>query len=280
MRFDSHLHVWWPGDGAGVRIRANLPDLDRDFSFARMRPTLLAARVVRAVLVSAAQQADDNARLLAVADANRDLVVGAVGWLDAEADDIDARIRACAADPMWLGFRLPLTIHADRRFVLRPAVARALRAMRERHAIAEILAAPDQLADVAAVLRELPGLRAVVDHAGNPDFAGAPQRGWRDDIAALAALPDIVCKISNFWAPGDPPVRDETALAFYREVLATFGPTRIVAGSNWPPSSLAEPYDASWDRLDRLAAAAGLESETARAIRFDNAARFFRNPGI
>jgi L-fuconolactonase len=276
MRLDAHLHVWWPGDGAAVRIRAALPELDRDFSFASMRGMLLAARVERAVLVSAAQQADDNERLLAVADANRGLVAGVIGWIDAEAEDAEAQLRRLGSAPAWRGFRLPLTIHPDRRFVRRPAVGAALRALRAIGGIAEVLAAPDQLPDVAAVLRDLPGLVAIIDHAGNPDFSAPPTDAWRGGIAALAALPDVVCKVSNFWAPGDPPVRDDVALGFYREIVARFGPARIIAGGNWPPASLAGPYAASWERLDRLAAAADLDAGDAEAVRFGTAARLFR----
>lgn len=120
------------------------------------------------------------------------------------------------------------------------------------------------------------------DHGHNaltfyPDHSmGADHR----DLAALASLPDVVCKISNFWMPGDPPVRDEIALAFFREVVAAFGATRTITGANWPPSSLAGPYEASWDRIDRLVAAVGLDSDAARAILFDNADRIFRTPKI
>jgi L-fuconolactonase len=280
MRFDTHLHVWWPGDGAAVRIRTTLPDLDRDFSFERMRSTLLATRVSRVILVAAAQQEDQNARLVEIAKKNPDLVAGVIGWLDVEARDVELRVSTYAEDPIWLGIRLPLTIHDDRRYVLRPEVRRALVALRSHGAIAEFLVGPDQLIDVAVVLRELPGLRAVLDHAGNPDFSTPPRQDWCRDLAALASLPDVVCKISNFWTPGDPPVRDVIALAFFREVVAAFGATRTIAGANWPPSGLAGPYAASWDRLDRLVATFGLDSVAARAILFDNAVRIFRTPEI
>lgn len=259
-----------------MRIRSALPDLDRDFSFERMRSTLLATRVSRVILVAAAQQEDQNARLVEIAKKNPDLVVGVIGWLDVEARDFELRVRAFAADPIWLGIRLPLTIHDDRRYVLRPEVRRALATLRAHGAIAEFLVGPDQLIDVATLLSELPGLRAVLDHAGNPDFSTPPRQDWRRDLAALASLPDVVCKISNFWMPGDPPVRDEIALAFFREVVAAFGATRTIAGANWPPSGLAGPYEASWDRIDRLFAAAAVGSDAARAILFDNADGFFR----
>ncbi|MCM0018738.1 MAG: amidohydrolase family protein [Tagaea sp.] len=275
MRFDAHLHVWWPGDGAAVRIRAAIPALDRDHSFASQRPALAAAKIDRVVLVSAAQQADDNARLSLVARANPDLVAGIVGWIDAEAADVAARVRDLAADPLWKGARFPLTIHPDRHFVRRPEVGRALRALRDHGAIAEFLAGPDQLLDVADATREVPGLVAVLDHAGLPDFAAPPTSAWCHGLAAIASLPAFVCKVSNFWSPGDPPVREDGAFAFYREIVAAFGPRRMIAGANWPPSGLAEPYGGVWDRLDRLAALAGLDAGAARAIAYDNADRLF-----
>lgn len=280
MRFDAHLHVWWPGDGAAIRIRAAIPALDRDFSFARVRPALADAKIDKVVLVSAAQQAGDNERLALAARANPDLVAGFVGWIDAEAEDVAARVRALAADPLWKGARFPLAIHPDRRFVRRPEVGRALRALRDRGAVAEILADPDQLLDVADTVRGVPGLVAILDHAGLPDFAAAPASAWRDGLAAIASLPDFVCKVSNFWTPGDPPVRDAGAFAFYREVVGAFGARRTISGANWPPSGLVEPYGETWDRLDRLATLAGLDADAARAIAHGNAARLFRAHGV
>jgi hypothetical protein len=104
MRFDTHLHVWWPGDGASVRIRTTLPDLDRDFSFERMRSTLLATRVSRVILVAAAQQEDQNARLVEIAKKNPDLVAGVIGWLDVEEIALRLLETHAAVDPLTLRF--------------------------------------------------------------------------------------------------------------------------------------------------------------------------------
>jgi L-fuconolactonase len=278
MRFDTHLHVWWRGDGAGIRIRSNMPELDRDFSFPTVRPMLAAAGVSRALLVSSAQQEDDNDRLQAVGADNADIVAGVIGWLDLEAPGVAARIAHYGSSPLWRGVRLPLTIHEDRRHVTRPAVRRGLAALAKAGAAAEILAAPGQLADVAAVLADLPGLTAIIDHAGTPDFTAPPTAEWCDGIVVLAALPGTICKVSAFWVPGDPPVADRNALPFFAHIAATFGPERMIAAANWPVSSLAGPYDQSWRLLDRLAAAAGLDADAKRAIMAGNAQRLFEKP--
>lgn len=271
MRFDTHLHVWWPGDGAAIRIRCHVRELDRDFSFAKVRPSLLAADVSRVILVSAAQQEDDNERLLAVARENFDVVVGVIGWLDLELPDVEAKVENYRSDPLWLGVRLPLTIQSDRRFISRPVVRRGLEALRDQGAIAQFLAGPDQLADVAAAIGNVQGLLAIIDHAGMPDFAVAPTDMWREGIASLARLSNTVCKVTAFWMPGDSPVSDESALPFFSHIAETFGPRRMIAAANWPPSSLAGPYEQSWARLDRLSAAIGLDRDDQQAIVAGNA---------
>lgn len=264
MRFDTHLHAWWPGDGAAVRIRTAMPELDRDFSLDATVAALDAAGVGRAVLVSAAQQEDDNARLLAEAARHPDRIAGVIGWLDPAAPDTARAIARWREDPLWRGIRMPLSIHPDRRYITRVETRRGLEALAEAGAIVEILAEPDQLAGVAAAFADLPDLRAIIDHAGLPDFTRTPTAGWRDDMARLAERPATICKVSAFWVPGDPPVRDETAFAFFAHILGCFGPGRMIAAANWPVSSLAGPYGQSWSLIDRLCDRAGLD-ETARS---------------
>ncbi len=277
MRFDTHLHVWWPGDGAAIRIRSTLPALDRAFTLEAVRPALRAAGVDRVLLVSSAPHASDTERLLAVAADNTDLVAGVIGWLDLEAPTLAGTLARARANPLWLGARLPLTILDDRSFIERPAVIAGLGALRDAGAIAEILAAPDQLAAVAGVLRQLPGLAAIIDHAGNPDFSAPPTAAWRTGMDRLAALPGTVCKLSAFWAPGDPPVSPERALAFFRHVLAAFGPDRVIAAANWPVSALLGPYAASWDLLAQLAGDAGLSADESARIFAGTADALVRN---
>jgi L-fuconolactonase len=151
-----------------------------------------------------------------------------------------------------------------------------LAALRDAGAVAEILALPSQLAGVARVLARLPGLAAIIDHAGMPDFAAPPTAEWREAIARLSRLPDTLCKITSFWNPGDPPDEDRRALAILGPVLEAFGPARIIAGANWPCTKLAGPYIQSWTLIDRLLAASGLGAAEQAAILYHNAARLCR----
>ncbi len=271
MRFDTHVHLWRPGDGHRVLIRERIPALDADYSLAAVRRTLAEADVARIILVSAAQEESETAGLLAAAGEAPGLVAGVVGWLDLQAPDLDARIERCAAEPAWLGVRLPLTVMADREFI--GGAGAAIAALAEAGALLELLAAPDQLDLAASVLAEHPQAVVVVDHAGNPDMSAAPTPEWQAGLARLARLPNAWCKVSAFWAPGDPPPSVARAEPFFAHALAVFGAGRLVAAANWPVSALAGPYAAPWTRLEALAGRTGLSQAEWAGLAHDNAER-------
>jgi predicted TIM-barrel fold metal-dependent hydrolase len=80
-----------------------------------------------------------------------------------------------------------------------------------------------------------PDVSFVLDHCGVPDVASAESEPWRTDIAALADLPNVACKISGVLAYCDPAHADRAAVTPYVEhCIETFGWDRVVWGSDWP----------------------------------------------
>jgi L-fuconolactonase len=51
--------------------------------------------------------------------------------------------------------------------------------------------------NVARALVETPGLRALVDHISKPEIAKAALNPWRTNIAEIAALSNVSCKVSG-----------------------------------------------------------------------------------
>jgi predicted TIM-barrel fold metal-dependent hydrolase len=99
------------------------------------------------------------------------------------------------------------------------------------------------LARQLPIARELaeacPDVRLVLDHCGVPDIAGGGLDPWRADMAALAELPNVRCKLSGlpaYCAPGTASVA--TLAPFVDHVLEVFGPRRICWGSDWPVVNL------------------------------------------
>lgn len=134
--------------------------------------------------------------------------------------------------------------------------------------------------DMCFLARQLPVARAfaaacdntrlVLDHCGVPDVAGGALDPWRADMAALAEIPNVTCKLSGimaYCAPGEASL--DTIRPYVDHVLETFGPSRIVWGSDWPVIDLANGL-ADWIAVTRTILG-DLSDDEAAAIAHRNA---------
>ncbi len=93
----------------------------------------------------------------------------------------------------------------------------------------------------------------MIDHAAKPPLASAwndaAMQAWRRDMAALAALPHVACKISGLLTELSPADRTSRAQSIdclrpvVDALLGWFGPGRLMWGSDWPVLTLAGGYD-------------------------------------
>jgi L-fuconolactonase len=82
----------------------------------------------------------------------------------------------------------------------------------------------------------------VLDHAAKPQVATGRLQPWATLMAQLGARPNVACKVSGLvteaaagWQPAQ--------FAGYAEViLESFGPDRLMFGSDWPVCTLAATY--------------------------------------
>jgi L-fuconolactonase len=67
--------------------------------------------------------------------------------------------------------------------------------------------------------------------------------GWKRDMAALAEHERVLCKISGIVARAPKDVwRAEHLAPIVNFCLNTFGPDRVIFGSDWPVCTLAAEY--------------------------------------
>jgi len=118
-----------------------------------------------------------------------------------------------------------------------------------------------------------PETRMILDHCGVPDIAGGGLDPWRDDMRALAELDNVTCKLSGllaYCAPGN--ATHEAIAPYVDHVLETFGPDRMVWGSDWPVVDLGGGLPAWLDVTQRILGglsqdeAARIGSGTAREV--------------
>ncbi|MEW2122191.1 amidohydrolase family protein [Streptomyces sp. NPDC087866] len=243
---DAHHHVWDLAvrDQDWITGEALAP-LRRDFTLADLEPEARAAGVSATVLVQTVTVAAETPEFLALADGS-DLVSGVVGWSDLTAPDIAdtlAALRELPGGDQLVGLRHQVQGEPDPGWLLRPDVLRGLAAVADAGLVYDLVVLPHQLPAATRVAAALPGLVFVLDHAGKPPVAAGRARPWADDLRALAALPNTVCKLSGLVTEADWRTWSTDDLRPYAEtVIDAFGPGRLMFGSDWPVCRLAATY--------------------------------------
>ncbi len=92
----------------------------------------------------------------------------------------------------------------------------------------------DQLHLGVALAQKLPEVTFVLDHCGNPDINGVGLDPWRQDLTAIAALPNVNGKVSGVVNHCDPDWTTETLRPYVEHVIDSFGWDRVVFGSDYP----------------------------------------------
>ncbi|MCP2335697.1 putative TIM-barrel fold metal-dependent hydrolase [Actinomadura rupiterrae] len=130
----------------------------------------------------------------------------------------------------------------DPEWLSRPDVQRGLRAVADAGIVYDLLVKPPQADAALAVVRALPEVSFVLDHAGKPDIAGGVWEPWASWIAAMAEAPNVAVKLSGLVTEAGPDWRPDDVLPYARHVLEAFGPSRVMFGSDWPVCTLAASY--------------------------------------
>lgn len=132
-----------------------------------------------------------------------------------------------------------------------------------------------QLPAVIELVRQCPEVSFILDHGGKPGIRAGLLDPWREHMHALAALPNVVCKFSGLVTEADHTRWTPDQLRPYVvHLIATFGPSRLLFGGDWPVAKLACGYT-RWLQLAR-GFTAHLPAADQAAIFGGNAARIYR----
>ena len=272
MRIDAHQHFWQLAARVGNWPPPSLAAIHRDFAPADLAPLLAAHGIAGTVLVQSLPSEDDTHWLLALSEKSS-FIRAVVGWSDLLAPDAPANIDRLASQPKLKGLRPMLQELEDDAWIADPALAPAFRAMLEHGLRLDALVLPRHLPALLHCARDYPLLPIVIDHAAKPPIADAAFGNWREDMAQLAALPNVHCKLSGLVTEARPGWRVDDLQPYVRHVLDVFGPRRVIWGSDWPVVDLAGGY-AAW-----LAASEALLAHLGQQDRNDifglNALRFY-----
>jgi L-fuconolactonase len=253
---DAHHHVWdltvrpqpW------LDTAAALAPLRRSFLLPELAPQATAVDVTATVVVQTVTEPAETPELLALA-ATEPLVAAVVGWSDLAAPSVAdtlGELAAMTGGQRLVGIRHPLLTESDPDWLERADIRRGLSALAAAGLTFDLVLPPGQLPAAVRAAASLPDLRFVLDHLGNVEVRPRPDPAWAAAFTALARLPNTACKLSGIFsvpAPAGEPGsrRDEGDSVMHLRpyldlALDSFGPDRLMFGSDWPVSTLGASY--------------------------------------
>jgi L-fuconolactonase len=245
MIVDAHHHFWDPARADYPWLTDELAAIRRTFTPDDLAPLIAVAGIDATVLVQTRSSLDETREFLATAAATP-FIRGVVGWVDLTdpgiADVLDELRDGTDGD--WLvGIRHQVHDEPDPAWLLRPDVARGLRAVRDAGLAYDLLVRSRELPAALEIVRQVPDLRFVIDHLAKPPIKDGVMQPWADLMRPFGALDNAWCKVSGMVTEADWTAWQPTDLAPYvRHILDVFGPDRLLFGSDWPVCLLAATY--------------------------------------
>jgi L-fuconolactonase len=178
-------------------------------------------------------------------------------------------------DPRIKGVRRNLQNEEDPQFCLYPDFVRGVQFLSEYRLSFDLCIRHWQLPSVTELVLRCPDTQFILNHLGKPNAKEHILDPWRDQLRALAELPNVVCKISGLVTEADHSAWTSDDLAPYIwHVLEVFGEDRVVFGGDWPVVLLASSYTRWVQTLQTLTSS--LSQAAQRKLWSANARRVYR----
>src|ERR1051326_2102591 len=234
MNIDAHQHFWiynqkdfaWIDESMAVIRRSVLPD--------DSHPELKANAFDGSVVVQTCQTLEETRWLLELAEHNPS-ILGVVGWADLRSPDIQSQLATLTRNPKLVGLRHIVQSEPDDRFLLQPDFLRGISALEEFGLAYDILIYPKHLPAATEFVRRFLRQRFILDHLPTPPIKSGEISSWAKGIRALAASPNVFCKLSGLVTEADWQHWTPEHITPYLDVaFEPCGPARLMMGSDWP----------------------------------------------
>lgn len=242
-RIDSHQHFWRYNPQEMPWIENGMSVLQRDLLPSELENLRRAAEIDASVAVQARTLPEETDWLLALARDNPS-VAGVVGWADFTAPDFPMRLERWAEDPGFCGLRPVLQAMPDPAAIMADAAFNeGVGRLQRQGKSFDLLLKSHQLSGSAQFCARHDAHWIIVDHCAKPAIPDGDWWTWHDNLARLAALPHVVCKLSGLVTEADwKNWHGQNLLRYARAVIELFGPARVLFGSDWPVCTLAAEY--------------------------------------
>lgn len=273
---DAHVHLWDPRRFRMPWIDDN-PRLKRAFGPTEFAQASDASDVEAIVYVQVDVTPAYGLLEARWAAEQGALVAGIVAWAPMEDGSVVSTYldELVKVDPRVKGVRRLIQSETDPHFPTRPGLLEGLRLLPKYGLSFDICIQHHQLAQSIEMVRACPDTSFVLDHLGKPDVKAGQLEPWRQQIAELAALPNVMCKVSGLVTEAD---LAQWTIAdvkpYVLHVLDAFGEDRVLFGGDWPVVTMASSYGRWVKTLDELTA--HLSPSALKKLWAENARRVYR----
>lgn len=238
---DAHQHFWHYDPVRHDWINEDMSVIRKDFLPGQLKPIFDTAGIDGCIAVQADQTETETDFLMQLA-AENDFIRGVVGWVDLLSGNLEERLAYYHQFPIVKGFRHILQAE-DPGFMLQPEFLRGIALLSQFDFTYDILVFPKHLAAVHTLVEKFPEQRFVIDHMAKPDIKKGLMDEWASGMLALAACPNVYCKVSGMVTEADWQHWQETDLFPYLSLVTdAFGTKRLLYGSDWPVCLVAASY--------------------------------------
>jgi len=276
IHIDAHQHFWIYSPAEYDWIDDSMPALRRNFLPEDLEPELENNDFQGSIAVQSRQTLEETRWLLELAERSPS-ILGVVGWADLCSPDIHSQLTVLARNPKLVGIRHIVQSEPDDRFLLRPDFLRGISALKEFDLAYDILIYTKHLPVAAEFVERFTRQRFVLDHLAKPPIKNGELDSWVQGITRLAKFPNVFCKLSGLVTEADWQHWQPAQIVPFLDVaFASFGPDRLMIGSDWPVCLAASPYARTVDVVKTYLMAK--KPEWQDAVLGGNAQRFWHLP--
>jgi predicted TIM-barrel fold metal-dependent hydrolase len=284
---DTHQHLW-DLDQFPYSWTPKQPALNRSFGLSDYDEATRDLTVAKSVHVEADVDEEfmleETLHVLSLARGDDNPIAGVVAAARPEYDGFREYIERIAGQRLLKGMRRILHTEPDHISATTTFVEN-VKSLEDYGLTFDICVLARQLPQAIKLVKRCPNVDFILDHCGNPNLSSGAVEGefekWRERLREIAALPNVVCKISGVVVntdlrgpDGEPKWTSETLRPAVEHVIACFGWDRVMFGSDWPVCTLASSFRQWVEALTFLTLDAGAENQ--RKLFYENAVRVYR----
>jgi len=286
LTVDTHQHLWNLSQFQLPWLKAG-GELTRDFTMADYEKATEGLGIAKAIYMEVAvapeQKLAEAKHILKVCEDHSNPTCAAVIGGSVLENSFENYILQFEGNPYIKGIRHgldnPRQLEDDR-------LIKNLRLLGRLNMSFDLLVPPILIGQAAKIVEQCSDTKFILDHCGNADplaferkldWGREPQHDadqWKRDIDILAKQTNVICKISGIIArvPKGNAIA-EVLSPIVTHCLDTFGPDRVVFGSDWPVCTRGAPLHV-WTKL-LCEIVRKRSSEDRRKLFWSNAHRFY-----